>query len=83
MSKETLILGLEFAHEHELTQKEIGILLKFMDRAYTTTELAEELKINKSTLHGLIFRLKLKSLLILENSDSKGTFKYAINPKIF
>ena len=83
MSKETLILGLEFANEHELTPKEINIFLKFMGRSYTTSELAEELEVNKSTLHNLIFRLKLKSLLILENSDSKGTFKYALNPKIF
>ena len=79
MSSEVLIPGLEFAKEFELTQREISVLIPFLEKPYTTLELADFLKVNKTTLHHLIQRLKLKQLLVLKERDAKGTNLYEFN----
>ncbi len=79
MNSEVLIPGMNFAKKHNLTQKEIEVLVPFLERSYTTSELAEMLGVNKTTLHGIIQRLKLKNLLVLKNRDAKGTNLYDFN----
>ena len=79
MNSEVLIPGMKFANKHNLTQKEIEVLVPFLEKPYTTPELAEVLKKNKTTLHGIIQRLKLKNLLVLKNRDAKGTNLYEFN----
>lgn len=79
MSTEVLIPGMKFANKHNLTQKEIEVLVPFLGKPYTTSELAEVLDANKTTLHHVIQRLKLKNLLILKNRDAKGTNLYEFN----
>lgn len=79
MSSEVLIPGLKFAKEHNLTQKEIEVLVPFLEKPYTTLELSEKLKVHKTTLHHIIQRLKLKSLLLLKSRDEKGTNLYEFN----
>jgi DNA-binding MarR family transcriptional regulator len=79
MSSEVLVPGLRFAKKHSLTQKEIEVLVPFLEKPYTTAELADVLKVNKTTLHHIIQRLKLKSLLVLKNRDEKGTNLYEFN----
>lgn len=76
MSSEVLIPGMKFASKHNLTQKEIEVLVPFLDKPYTTLELSEVLKVHKTTLHHVIQRLKLKHLLVLKNRDEKGTNLY-------
>lgn len=79
MSSEVLIPGMKFANKHNLTQKEIEVLVYFMEKPYTTSELAEVLGAHKTTLHHVIQRLKLKDLLVLKNRDAKGTNLYEFN----
>jgi len=79
MNSEVLIPGLKFANKHNLTQKEIEVLVSFLEKPYTTSELAEVLGVNKTTLHHSIQRLKLKNLLILKNRDANGTNLYEFN----
>ena len=79
MSSEVLIPGLKFANKHNLTQKEIEVLVPFMEKPYTTLELSEVLGAHKTTLHHVIQRLKLKSLLILKDRDKSGTNLYEFN----
>ena len=79
MSSEVLVPGLEFANKYSLTHKEIEILLPFLEKPYTTPELSEVLGANKTTLHHVIQRLKLKSLLVLKNRDAKGINLYEFN----
>ena len=81
MSSEVLITGLKFANKHNLTQKEIAVLVPFLEKPYTTLELSEVLGAHKTTLHHVIQRLKLKSLLVLKNRDNKGTNLYEFNLK--
>ena len=76
MNSEVLISGLKFANKHDLTQKEIEVLVPFLEKPYTTFELAEVLGAHKTTLHHVIQRLKLKNLLVLKNRDEKGTNLY-------
>ena len=79
MSLEVLIPGLKFANKQNLTQKEIEVLIPFLKKPYTTLELSELLGAHKKTLHNVIQRLKLKSLLVLKNRDEKGTNLYEFN----
>ena len=79
MNPEVLIPGLVFAETHDLTHKEIEVVIPFLEKPYTTLELSEVLKVHKTTLHHIIQRLKLKGLLILKNRDEKGTNLYEIN----
>jgi len=79
MNSEVLIPGMNFANKHNLTQKEIEVLVPFLEKPYTTFELAEVLGTHKTTLHHLIQRLKLKNLLILKSRDEKGTNLYEFN----
>ena len=79
MSHEAIILGLRFAQKHNLTQKEIEALIPFLEKPLTTTQLAEILGANKTTMHHLISRLKLKNLLILQERDENGTNTYQFN----
>jgi len=79
MNSEVLIPGLKFAKKHNLTQKEIEVLVPFLEKPYTTLELSEVLGAHKTTLHHVIQRLKLKSLLVLKNRDEKGTNLYEFN----
>lgn len=76
---EVLICGLKFADKHALTQKEIQVLIPFLEKPYTTFELAEVLGVHKTTLHHLIQRLKLKNLLVLKDRDERGTNLYEFN----
>lgn len=79
MSSEVLIPGMEFAKKHNLTQKEIEVLVLFLEKPYTTLELSKLLGAHKTTLHHVIQRLKLKNLLVLKNRDAKGTNLYEFN----
>ncbi|KKL05981.1 hypothetical protein LCGC14_2600590 [marine sediment metagenome] len=79
MSSEVLIPGMKFANKHNLTQKEIEVLVPFLEKPYTTLELSKVLGAHKTTLHHLIQRLKLKNLLVLKNRDAKGTNLYEFN----
>jgi DNA-binding MarR family transcriptional regulator len=78
MDNENLIFGLGFALKHELTQKEMYILIPFLKKPYTAAQLAKELGINKITLHHTIQRLKLKQLITLKSRDAKGNNLYTI-----
>ncbi len=79
MSSEVLIPGMKFANKHNLTQREIEVLVPFLEKPYTTLELSKELGTTKATLHGLIQRLKLKNLLVLKDRDEKGNNLYEFN----
>ena len=79
MSSEVLVPGLKFANKHNLTQKEIEVLIPFLEKPYTTFQLADVLGAHKTTLHHVIQRLKLKSLLVLKDRDEKGTNLYEFN----
>ena len=83
MSSEVLVPGLKFANQHNLTQKEIEVLVPFLEKPYTTLELSEVLGAHKTTLHHVIQRLKLKNLLVLKNRDAKGTNLYEFNLEQF
>ena len=76
MNSEVLIPVMKFANMHNLTQKEIEVLVPFLEKPYTTLELAKVLGAHKTTLHHVIQRLKLKHLLVLKNRDEKGTNLY-------
>jgi len=79
MNPEVLIPGMNFAKKYNLTKKEIEVLVPFLERPYTTFELAGLLKFHQVTLYGIIQRLKLKNLLVLKDRDSKGTYLYEFN----
>lgn len=79
MSNEKLLPGLTFASTHDLTKREIEALCPFLKKPYTTPDLAEELKVNPTTLHHLISRLKLKGLLTLKDKDKDGRILYEFN----
>lgn len=79
MNTETLMPGLKFARKHNLTPKEIEVLILFLGKPLTIVELSELLEANKTTLHHVIQRLKLKNLLVLKNRDSKGVNLYEFN----
>ena len=79
-----IVPGLKLVIKHQLTQKEIGVLIPFFEeiKAYTTTELANLLNYNKKTLYGLIQKLILKDMLIRTRLKNKN-FLYKLNPNIF
>ena len=79
MKSEDLIPGMEFGNFYKLTRRETEILIPFLKKSYTTSELAKVLNVNKITLHNIIQRLKLKGLLILKDRDVKGTCLYEFN----
>lgn len=79
MKLEVLIPGIRFAQRHDLTQKEMELLVLFLEKPHTSHEVSEILGIHQKTLHRVIQRLKLKNLLILKNRDSKGTNLYEFN----
>lgn len=81
MNPEELAAGLRFATKFDLTPRETEILVPFLEKPYTTQELAGVLKAHKTSLHHIIQRLKLKKLLVLKDRDTKGTNLYEFNKK--
>ena len=81
MNPEELAAGLRFAKKFDLTPKETEVLIPFLEKPYTTQQLSEILKAHKTSLHHIIARLKLKSLLVLKDRDEKGTNLYEFNKK--
>lgn len=79
MNPKDLIVGLEFSRKHDLTPRETEVLIPFLEKPYTTQALAKELQANKTSLHHIISRLKLKDLVILKDRDEKGTNLYEFN----
>lgn len=76
MNSKSLIPGLDFAKKNNLTQKEIEVLIPFLQKPYTTSNLAEFLKTHKKSLDHTIQRLKLKGLITLKDRDEKGNYTY-------
>lgn len=79
MNQEALIDGLQFARKHNLTGREIIVLIPFLKEPLTAAQVAEKLVTNKTTVHHIIQRLKLKNLLVLLERDNKGTNLYQFN----
>lgn len=79
MNLNALIPGLEFIKKHNLTHREIEVLIPFLEKPYTTLELAEFFKVKKETVIWAIKRLNLKGLLIIKEIDAKGTHLYGFN----
>ena len=82
MNSEVLIPGLRFIKEQELTPKEVDILIYFLEKPYTTSELAEELKMGKHIVHHFIQRLKLRKILVFKSQDKKGNKLFEFNKSI-
>ena len=76
---QNLVPGLAYASKHNLTQKEIQVLVPFLEKPYNTSELATKLGAHKTSLHHIIQRLKLKNLITLKDRDEKGTNLYEFN----
>lgn len=72
-----LIPGMKLAATHDLTQKEINLLLCFLENGpMNAAEAAEKLGVNKSTLHHNVKTLKLKKLLKLKKHGEDGSYIY-------
>ena len=72
MNPEQIINGLIFAKKHNLNQNEIICLIPFFEKAYTVKELAEKNIIKYSSLHPTLFKLKLKNLIFVKDTDKQG-----------
>jgi len=68
--------GLEFAAQHELTKREIEIILLFMEGDRTLDEAATALNSLKTSLYNTILRLKIKGLIELKDKKEKGVVVY-------
>jgi DNA-binding MarR family transcriptional regulator len=79
MNQDALIEGIKFAEKHSLTHAEMRLLILFLEKPLTASQLAEKLGSNKTTIHHLIMRLKLKNLLILVERDKNGNNLYQFN----
>lgn len=79
MIPEALISGMDFVMKHKLTLKEVEVLIPFLEKSYTISELSDILEMHKTTLHAHILKLRLKNLLILKEKDSKGIHFYEFN----
>lgn len=77
-----LIPGLKFAIEHELTLRDMEVLVLFLEKPLTNSEAAKILKAVPSTLHKTLQRLKMRKLLVLKDRDFKGNYLYKVNPQI-
>ena len=82
MDTKALIDGFEFAVKHNLTKREMEILVLFLEKPLTTSEAAKVLEANANTLHHTIQKLKLKGMLILESRDSLGNNLYKFNEEL-
>ena len=82
MDSKVLINGLKFAIEYELTTKEMKVLILFLEKPLTNSEVAKILEANPTTLPKTIQRLKLKRLLVLKDRDSQGNNLLEFNPKL-
>ncbi len=83
MNKESLIPGLKFVEEYELTQKEIYVLMPFFmnDKAYSNNQLSELLDYHKTTLHHILQRLKLKRLIVKAKVEDRN-YMYKLNQEM-
>ena len=72
MNPEQIVNGLMYAKKHNLSKNEIVCLIPFFEKAYTAKELAEKNIIKYSSLHPTLFKLKLKNLIFVKDSDKKG-----------
>ena len=72
MKPEQIVNGLIYAKKYNLTQNEIICLIPFFEKAYTVKELAEKNIIKYSSLHPTLFKLKLKNLIFVKDSDKQG-----------
>jgi len=77
-SAEGIREGLLFVKEHELTRKEVNVLLQILNEPKTNQGIADGLGSPKSTIHHIIMRLKLKGLIDIHERDEKGTNIYKV-----
>ena len=82
MESKVLIDGLQFAVEHQLTPKEMQVLVLFLAKPLTTSEAAKVLGDKPKTLHRIIQMLKLKRMIVLKDRDSIGNNLYEFNEAI-
>lgn len=73
-----LIKGFEFALKHKLSLKDMEVLLSFMEKSQSTTQLAKEKGVNMNTIHAVITRLNLRKLIIEDSIDGRHKI-YKIN----
>ncbi len=79
MEPKTLIKGLVFARDHNLSVKEMEVLIHYIQDDFTTLELSKVMNVLKTTLNNVIQRLKLKGLLKLKGKDNEKNNIYAFN----
>jgi predicted transcriptional regulator len=74
--KMEILSGLKFAAHHELTKREIEILLLFMEQDMTMDEAAKALNSLKTSLYNTLLRLKIKGLIEMKDKKEKGVVVY-------
>ena len=73
-----LKIGFEYAIKHGLSLKEMEMLISFMSKPQSTTNLAKDKGVNMNTVHATITRLKFKGLIV--EAGQEGQHKiYKIN----
>lgn len=83
MNPESLVEHLKFVKRYNISLKEVNVLLLFLKKSYTVQELAKAMSEVQSSLHAVVFKLKLKNLIVVESKGSYGTIKYSFNSKLF
>lgn len=77
-----LLPGLEFALSHNLTNKEIRVLLPFLKEERTAEKIATYIGSRTGSIYPIIQRLRLKGILILKDKGEGGACLYGINENL-
>lgn len=75
----TIKEGLEFAVKHDLSVKDMVIILQFLEGDQTHASLKKALKLKSySRIGELLIRLKLKGIIELKSKTEKGAHVYTL-----
>lgn len=83
MNQETLLHGLNFVKKYELTLRELDVLLRFFEKDWMVVELGDAIQWHRTTVHGVISRLKLRGLVIHKGRTESGHHLFGLNPEFF
>lgn len=86
MNAKVLIQGMKFVAKENLICNEIKVLIAFFEEeektSYTFSDLAEKLKLPKTTIQGAVRGLGLRRLLVFAGKTVSGSHIYQVNPSI-
>ena len=83
MTKYDLIDGLKFVNEHNLSVKEVTIIIPFFTGNHTLSDILELTNVKGPSAYRIIRKLLDKNILVIDDRDIDLNRKYQLKKELF